>query len=127
VSQDYVTDLHAYGPTAKVLPDIGDSALGHHSVEHVMTRPPGPVDPVLLEKWLGTVMWDHACGRVYRVKGLLMGKEDKVYVVQGVGDLFEVVEVLTYRLDFEPKVLFIGRGLDKQGLALGLAGCVPSE
>lgn len=86
------------------------------------------LDRVKLEVMLGQLLWEPAEGvLVMRCKGKLLAKNDQgqtaVYVMQGVGALFEIREVELLQDAFEPKFLFVGRGLEKDKLKSDLNEC----
>ena len=86
-----------------------------------------------LERWLGELLWDPPPGgtEVYRVKGVVSVEgSDERFVVQGVGDLFEIAPAGAIGSAWKEdetrhcKVVFIGRCLSKDKLERGLRSCM---
>ncbi|KAF4756458.1 COBW domain-containing protein 1 [Perkinsus olseni] len=63
---------------------------------------------------------------VYRLKGLVETSDEGWCAIQGVGEIFEVVEVsIPVDPQTKSKILFVGTGpLDRDALQTGLDGCV---
>ncbi|KAF4732578.1 COBW domain-containing protein 1, partial [Perkinsus olseni] len=62
---------------------------------------------------------------VYRLKGLVETSDEGWCAIQGVGEVFEVVEVsIPVDPQTQSKILFVGTGpLDRDALQTGLDGC----
>ncbi|KAF4660384.1 COBW domain-containing protein 1 [Perkinsus chesapeaki] len=117
------TTARSFELNAKDLPP----ADTHVHVDHVVLycndkRPQKPA----LERWLGSVLWGRDEGNeVYRLKGLVETSDAGWCAIQGVGELFEVVEVsIPVDADTKSKILFVGTGpLDRDALQKGLDEC----
>lgn len=102
--------------------DACDSACNHHghlsSVDHVLLKfNTGGFHLHTLEAVIGEILWEHTCGRVFRVKGILRGGNNAWHVLQGVGALFEVSALPQGEEQPEvEKILFIGSDLNEEWL-----------
>lgn len=131
-----VLDLHAYSsfpaPTAISTPTSAPSfaSKGHSHLDPTMstlTIPLPPLDPPqisLLESWLQRILWDDSDENgaderryeVHRTKGLVLGTDGTARVVQGVREVFDIVEVEAKAPadgdgEKEGKIVLIGRYL----------------
>lgn len=107
---------------------VHDPAVATHSVEL-----PGSLELPRLERWLGELLWDPPQGGadVYRVKGVVSveGRIER-FVVQGVGDLFEVAPATVVGSAWRDcearicKIVFIGRHLSTDELEQGVRSCM---
>ncbi|KIX02195.1 uncharacterized protein Z518_08134 [Rhinocladiella mackenziei CBS 650.93] len=126
-----VLELNAYStfPVSSSSSSIPDFASKGHShldpTISTLTLPLPIFDPQklpLLEGWLETLLWDaedRQAGQarryeIYRTKGLVPLTDGTVRVVQGVREIFEIIEVPkdTEERAKEGKIVFIGRNLD---------------
>ncbi|ETI27380.1 hypothetical protein G647_09570 [Cladophialophora carrionii CBS 160.54] len=129
-----ILDLDAYStfPTATssgtAMPDF--ASKGHSHLDptiSTLTIPLPPFDPQklpLLVGWLETILWDaeeRQKGRstryeVHRTKGLVRCTDGSSRVVQGVREIFELIEVPptadAEKAGAEGKIVFIGRNVD---------------
>lgn len=142
-----VINLNAYStfPTSNTssstasIPDF--SSKGHSHLDptiSTLTLPLPPFDPQklpLLEAWLESLLWDaeeNQAGQarkyeIHRTKGLVPVLDGTVRVIQGVREIFDIIEAPRSTGDTgsedapvtEGKIVFIGRNLD---LLPGFAG-----
>lgn len=113
-----VLDLEAYS----TFPDVPDfHSKGHShldgSIQTVTLPLPAFEEQKLpmLENWLQTVLWDDGTEKpyeVHRTKGFVPVSDGPARVVQGVREIFELIETQSSN-DVEGKIVFIGRRLDK--------------
>jgi G3E family GTPase len=124
-----VLDLEAYStfPTAKEMPDFGGKGHSHldPSLSTLTINLP-PYDPQklpLLSAWLEMILWEaedrqQSLARryeVHRTKGLVRCTDGSSRVVQGVREIFELIEVAPMHGDVavdDGKLVFIGRNLE---------------
>ena len=117
-----VLDLDAYS-TFPALPPFHDK--GHSHLDPSISTISIPLPPFeeqklfLLENYLQTVLWDVEGDReyeVHRTKGYINVLDGKPRVVQGVREIFEMLE-MDSKQDVhnvqEGKIVFIGKNLDK--------------
>jgi G3E family GTPase len=136
-----VLDLNAYstfpgfGPSSAFGPAMPDfTSKGHSHLDptiSTVTVPLPAFDPQklpLLEGWLETLLWDAEDSQqgqprkyeIHRTKGLIPVLDGTFRVVQGVREIFEIIEVPRATEDDgstsegmqEGKLVFIGRNLD---------------
>ncbi|KIW66533.1 hypothetical protein PV04_05858 [Phialophora macrospora] len=131
-----ILDLHAYStfptaPSVNAMPDF--ASKGHSHLDPTLstyTIPLPPFDPQklpLLLGWLESLLWDaedrqEGRGRkyeVHRTKGLIRCTDGTSRVVQGVREIFDLIEIPptedTEDTVTEGKIVFIGRNLDLIG------------
>jgi len=75
------------------------------------------------EEWLQSVLWEDVLPggervEVLRCKGVIIGKEDEEYVVQGVGRMYEIEKSGRCKCIKEGKLVLIGFGLENVGSVL---------
>ncbi|KIW55530.1 hypothetical protein PV05_04262 [Exophiala xenobiotica] len=139
-----VLDLNAYStfPTTSSIsttPSIPDfSSKGHSHLDptiSTLTLPLPPFDPQklpLLESWLEAILWEADDNQadqtrkyeIHRTKGLIPLLDGTIRVVQGVREIFEIIEppkpsdgdasasASNDEIPKEGKLVFIGRNLD---------------
>ncbi|KAF4653803.1 COBW domain-containing protein 1 [Perkinsus olseni] len=116
------TTARSFELNAADLPPADTHVHVDHVVVYSNTRP----RKAALERWLGAVLWGREEGNeVYRLKGLVETSDEGWCAIQGVGEIFEVVE-LSIPVDpqTQSKILFVGTGpLDRDALQMGLDGC----
>ncbi|CAK9053408.1 COBW domain-containing protein 1 (Cobalamin synthase W domain-containing protein 1) [Durusdinium trenchii] len=113
--------------------------LGAHGIESVLLQGEAGAlyDPNKVRSWLAEVLWEGTAGFVYRCKGLFRGppedEEDPPeqttivsHALQGVGKIFEIEQAGKATVE-RSKMLFIGRGLQRDVLAAGLKACLASD
>jgi G3E family GTPase len=128
-----ILDLNAYStfpttPSVNAMPDF--ASKGHSHLDPTIstyTIPLPPFDPQklpLLTGWLETLLWDaedRQEGRarkyeVHRTKGLIRCTDGTSRVVQGVREIFDLIEIPptedAENTVTEGKIVFIGRNLD---------------
>ena len=117
-----VLDLDAYStfPTMPPFHDKGHSHLDASISTITIPLPPFEEQKLsMLENYLQTVLWDVEGDReyeVHRTKGYINVLDGKPRVVQGVREIFEIIEVdgkQDQEEQQEGKIVFIGRNLDK--------------
>ena len=123
------------------LPEVVDAAAAdpdthsHSSaVSSVCIKAKGiAVDVDLFTRWIGGLLWEPEPPlEVYRSKGVISAAgSDAKHILQAVHELFDCqpsseawAEPVS---DRETKVVFIGKGLDKDALQAGLLACCPSS
>jgi G3E family GTPase len=126
VDADWVLNIGSFSSKRAI--DSMDHSLHEPStVDHVfLTFPFQNFDPQQLERAIGEIVWEESVqagvGNVYRVKGIFRSsKDNKWHMVQGVGMLFETTpipeaESLPSNVNGDAKFLFIGSGLNRDGL-----------
>ena len=93
-----------------------------HEVEshYIQVEIDGHIDNDALTRLMGTYLWEDVGMEIMRCKGKYTGAEagGKVgtYMLQGVGDLFELREVNGAQDGPDGKFLFVGRGIDAEKL-----------
>lgn len=133
-----VLDLSAYSTFPSDSEGPSFSSKGHSHLDHTISTItlPLPVFDVqklpLLEGWLETILWEsneRQAGKarkyeIHRTKGLVVLTDDTIRVVQGVREIFEIIEPSPRAQDErdkdpdpdavpkEGKIVFIGRNLD---------------
>ena len=132
-----ILDLKAYSTFPSTLPPPPSfTAKGHSHLDptiSTVTLDLPPFDPqkmFFLENWLQSVLWDEPESptssptdsrtqkyEVHRTKGWIRVLDGTARVVQGVRDIFEIIELDAARLTDEDrmregKVVFIGRGVE---------------
>lgn len=113
-----VLDLEAYStfPAVPAFQAKGHSHLDPSISTVTLTLPAFEEQKLpMLEQWLQTVLWDDGEEKPYeihRTKGYIPVTDGPARVVQGVREIFELVESRSTG-DVEGKVVFIGRYLDK--------------
>lgn len=116
-----ILDLAAYS-TFPTLPPF--AVKGHSHLDPSISTITVPLPSFdeqklyMLENWLQSVLWDVEGNReyeVHRTKGYINVVDGKDRVVQGVREIFEMIEVEGSKdgEDREGKVVFIGKNLDK--------------
>ncbi|KAK4935043.1 hypothetical protein LTR10_023828 [Elasticomyces elasticus] len=136
-----VIDLNAYstfpisnGASTTATPDFGSKGHSHlDPTISTLTLALPPFDPQklpYLEAWLESILWeaeDNQAGElrkyeIHRTKGLIPVMDGTVRVVQGVREVFDIIEAPKPTEGSGPeegKIVFIGRNLD---LLPGFAG-----
>lgn len=136
-------DLHAYStfPTTAPAP-ASFTAKGHSHHDpaiSTLTIPLPPFDPqklFMLDNYLQSVLWSQvetSTYEVHRTKGLILCTDGTRRVVQGVREIFEIIDVPTAPsrqqddetaqegdAPTEGKIVFIGKGLDQLPRGMGL-------
>ncbi|KKY14456.1 putative cobw domain-containing protein [Phaeomoniella chlamydospora] len=119
--EGFLLDVHAYDGSTE-LPAF--QAKGHSHLDPTITtisKPLSIFDPQRiseLESWLQTLLWNDAGQKkeyeIHRTKGYVPCTDGSARVIQGVREIFEIIEVDGNRDDLEKegKVVFIGRGLE---------------
>ena len=117
-----VLDLQAYSTFPSVPPFQlkGHSHLDPSISTVGLTLPPFNLQKLyMLEAWLQLVLWDDGQPKpyeVHRTKGYVPINDGTARVIQGVREIFEIIEVDRRNdggeLDNEGKIVFIGRNLD---------------
>lgn len=129
-----VLDLSAYSTFPSTSEGPSFSSKGHSHLDPTistitLTIPPFDVQKLpLLEGWLETVLWEadeRQEGKtrkyeIHRTKGLIALTDGTIRVVQGVREIFEIIEPPPSMQDkseskevlTEGKIVFIGRNLD---------------
>lgn len=113
-----VLDLEAYStfPTAPAFQAKGHSHLDPSISTITLSLPAFEEQKLpMLEQWLQTVLWDEGEEKpyeVHRTKGYIPVSDGNARVVQGVREIFEIIEVQKTEAT-EGKIVFIGRHLDK--------------
>lgn len=123
-------DLHAYDGRSKI-PDF--TAHGHSHLDPSVSSacfPLSPFDPeklYLLENWLQILLWDDGTNRkkkyeIHRLKGYIPITDGSARVVQGVREIFDIMEVEGGKAEGqdEGKIVFIGKGLEHIPLGVGM-------
>ena len=115
-----VLDLHAYSTFPSVPPF---EQKGHSHLDPTISTIsiPLPLFDVqklpMLEQWLQLILWDDGEDKAYeihRTKGLIPVLDGSARVIQGVREIFEMVELQQKDQSLEDgKIVFIGRNLDK--------------
>ena len=98
------------------------------SVTSVGFEVPGELDGSRLDAWLGTLLREQGTD-IFRSKGILsIAGNPNRYVFQGVHMLFDGQDDRPWGPSEarSNKLVFIGRNLDREALASGLAACVAS-
>ncbi|ETN42659.1 uncharacterized protein HMPREF1541_01816 [Cyphellophora europaea CBS 101466] len=113
-----VLDLEAYStfPTVPPFHAKGHSHLDPSISTVTLSLPAFELQKLpMLEHWLQSVLWDEGEPKPYeihRTKGFIPVTDGNARVVQGVREIFEIIE--TQRpAESEGKIVFIGRYLDK--------------
>ena len=112
-----VLDLEAYStfPTVPPFQSKGHSHLDPSISTITLALPPFEEQKLpMLEQWLQTVLWDDGEPKpyeVHRTKGYIPVVDGNARVVQGVREIFELIESRN-QADAEGKVVFIGRHLN---------------
>ena len=122
-----VLDLAAYStfPSQEQMPDF--QAKGHSHLDPSIQTVTLPLPPFeeqklpMLENWLQSVLWDDGTDKkyeVHRTKGIVRVLDGRDRVVQGVREIFELIEVRDSGDgegsgvdEVEGRVVFIGRNL----------------
>lgn len=101
---------------------------GHSHYQKLALEIPGEFDPFVLESYLNVLFLQHA-GRIFRSKGrLFFRKAQYPYLFQGVFDSISFSELVGGE-DRSPedkmnRMVFIGEGLNKEEIQLGLSNCL---
>lgn len=113
-----VLDLEAYS----TFPDVPDfQSKGHSHLDASIQTVTVPIPAFeeqklpMLENWLQTVLWDDGTEKpyeVHRTKGIVLVSDGPTRVIQGVREIFEIIEAGSSG-EVEGKIVFIGRQLDK--------------
>ena len=103
----------------------GDEHIHDPSLSSVGIELPGELALERLDVWL-TALLDRDGDDIFRMKGILavLG-DDRRFVLQGVHRMFETRPIDPW--GHEPRsnrVVFIGRGLDRDALTAGIASCL---
>jgi len=103
---------------------------GHSGVRTVLVKTATPLDLDATMRFIGELLWtDGGADRILRLKGVLsIAGDDRLHVLQGVHELFDIVPSRPWGADEarETKMVFIGFGLDAAKLESDVAQhCVP--
>lgn len=133
VDPNWVLSIGSFGRP----PHLEDGNHMHQvsKVDHVfISYPDAVVDKTLLDKAIGDLLWESACGPVYRAKGLFRSWPSKEWhALQAVGALFETNplpaadQVDLNRESGNAKFLFIGKNLDPTGIRNSISSCIVSS
>lgn len=120
--EGFLLDLHAYDGQAEI-PDF--QTKGHSHLDpsiSTVSIPLPPFDPQKLhqlQSWLQVMLWNVAGEEkkyeIHRVKGFIPCTDGSARVIQGVRDIFDIIDVEAGK-DYDPnkegKIVIIGRGLE---------------
>lgn len=112
-----VLDLEAYStfPTVPPFQDKGHSHLDPSISTVTLALPAFEEQKIpMLEQWLQTILWDDGEDKPYeihRTKGYIPVTDGNARVIQGVREIFEIIESRSQN-GAEGKIVFIGRYLD---------------
>jgi G3E family GTPase len=78
-----------------------------------------------LREMLDSLLWEDGDTDIYRAKGLIHAADGSAFVLQAVGDVYELKRVGLWEPgNLKPsKLVFIGRGLERAALLGSLLGC----
>lgn len=76
-----------------------------------------------LKDTLDTLLWEDGNTDIYRAKGLIQGGDGSAFVLQAVGDVYELKRVGEWEAGRPSKVVFIGRNLDREALRRRFDDC----
>lgn len=124
-----ILDLDAYSTfPASDAPPASFTAKGHSHLDptiSTLSLPIPPFDPqklYFLEGWIQSILWEHLekAGRyeIHRMKGWIQMTDGTARVVQGVREIFEIIEVDWDKMTpadrkREGRIVLIGRHLDQ--------------
>jgi G3E family GTPase len=127
---DTLLDLHAYDGRSQI-PDF--TAHGHSHLDPSIstasfTLPPfDPQKLYLLENWLQSLLWDDGMNvtkeyEIHRLKGYVPITDGSARIVQGVREIFDIVDVEGGKTEGqdEGRIVLIGKGLDNIPLRMGM-------
>ena len=133
VDPNWVLSIGSFGRP----PHLDDEDHMHQvsKVDHVfVSLPEAVVDKTLLDKIIGDLLWESACGSVYRAKGLFRSRPSKEWhALQAVGALFETNplpaadQIDLNRESCNAKFLFIGKNLDPKSIKNRIVSCIVSS
>ncbi|KAL9107220.1 MAG: hypothetical protein Q9227_007844 [Pyrenula ochraceoflavens] len=108
-------DLHAFDGLSSI-PDF--QSKGHSHLDPTIsticiTLPPfDPQKLFMLDNWLQSLLWQEGSVEIHRVKGYIPLTDGTAKIVQGVREIFELVDAVpTSTREKDGKVILIGRGL----------------
>ena len=120
------------------LHEDGDGRLHHHHHHHHGHGHVSAVDTAVetfligerldierLREMLDSLLWEDGDTDIYRAKGLIHAADGSAFVLQAVGDVYELKRVGLWEPgNLKPsKLVFIGRGLERAALLGSLLGC----
>lgn len=129
-------DLNAY-TTFITTPDW--DAKGHSHLDSTISTISLLIPPIdehkiyLLQNWIQEILWSEGQGNkgyeVHRMKGKIAMTDGSMRVVQGVREIFEIVDIPREQdrggggevVETEGKIVLIGRGLDKIPVVMGMS------
>ena len=76
-----------------------------------------------LREMFDSLLWEDGDTDIYRAKGLIHAADGSSFVLQAVGDVYELKRVGRWEPGKPSKVVFIGRGLNRESLLASLLGC----
>ena len=80
-----------------------------------------------LRNMLDSLLWEDGDTDIYRAKGLIHASDGSAFVLQAVGEVYELKRVGQWQPGKPSKVVFIGRGLDRESLLASLMSCKASS
>ena len=103
---------------------MGEEHAHEPGLESVSLQQAGDLDADELDRWLATLL-EARGDDIYRMKGIVaVSGDDRRHVIQGVHRIFEQRPVDPWGSEArDSRVIFIGRNLDREELARGLARC----
>ena len=123
-------DLHAYDGRSTI-PDF--TAHGHSHLDPSISTVSLPFPPFdlqklnLLENWLQSLLWDDGSKEkneyeIHRLKGYVPITDGTARIVQGVREIFDIIEVdgASRGGQGEGRIVLIGKGLENIPLGMGL-------
>ena len=137
--ETFLLDLHAYDGFDAVDIAARNTESGHSHLDPTIgtvTIPfPGPFSDdelELLENWLRALLWEGVLlhGRedsemrdfeVHRTKGRVIMQNGKNKIVQGVREVFEIIDDDSGKGNAEGRLVFIGRGLNREEIEASLS------
>ena len=130
--ETFLLDLHAYDGFDAVDIAARNTESGHSHLDPrfgTVTIPlPGPLleeDLETLENWLRALLWEGVLlhqreesemkgFEVHRTKGRIVMQKGKNKIVQGVREVFEIIDDDSGKGSAEGRLVFIGRGLNRE-------------
>jgi G3E family GTPase len=112
---EWLFELNAFEKLNGVLDRDESSHLIDHylGIDHIMVKANTPLDKSAVEKAVGKILWERKGGDVYRCKGVFRDSENAWWILQGVGEIFEVKPLSGQAEIAEPgRFLFVGADLD---------------
>jgi G3E family GTPase len=113
VNADWVLNIGSFTPKRAI--DTFSHSIPS-TVDHVLIHLTRNFEICDMERRIGELCWDesHACGEIYRIKGIFIDTDKSWRMVQGVGLLFEMTELTLPPPAGTPKLLLIGSNLKKK-------------